>query len=382
MTFGEAGKFKTDKMAGFDKASNDRRVAIRENANAQILLADMKLKEKQAEEARKASDDAMKNMKREVDDGVKLGKDSAKARLDALNLAKEYSTGYYQFRVEQIDALAQTLRNAGLNEVEIGAWRDNQIKQATIEKNEFIIENTTSMIEGLVAAWENYALSIKSTIQLMVDFVDASYNAMKASSSDFFYTALTTQVLDFKSFFTSFIQSITRAWSDMLSQMVVDWTRAQVAMGVKKLIIGSLFNLAGNMTPGSYAAVSAAGVQAQGLHGGGIVGQNASFTRTLPSSYFSNAPRFHKGLMSDEIPAILQKGERVIPRGKKTANVNGSGGSGETQVNYNIVIQAADAKSFSDMTKRNPQAIIGPIISAINNNDSSMRGAIATAIGR
>ena len=33
----------------------------------------------------------------------------------------------------------------------------------------------------------------------------------------------------------------------------------------------------------------------------------------LPADTFSNAPRLHSGLRSDEYPAILQKGEEVIP---------------------------------------------------------------------
>ena len=41
--------------------------------------------------------------------------------------------------------------------------------------------------------------------------------------------------------------------------------------------------------------------------------------RNVPSFLFSGAPRLHNGLSGDEYPAILQKGETVIPR-------NGRGG--------------------------------------------------------
>jgi hypothetical protein len=37
--------------------------------------------------------------------------------------------------------------------------------------------------------------------------------------------------------------------------------------------------------------------------------------RSIPASYFASAPRLHQGLAADEYPAILQKGEQVIPKG-------------------------------------------------------------------
>lgn len=56
------------------------------------------------------------------------------------------------------------------------------------------------------------------------------------------------------------------------------------------------------------------------LHDGGIVGQRASAYRNIHPAYFDDAPRYHNGgiagLAPDEVPAILQRGERIIPRGE------------------------------------------------------------------
>jgi hypothetical protein len=143
--------------------------------------------------------------------------------------------------------------------------------------------------------------------------------------------------------------------------------------------IGSLLGMVGKFAIG-LAGAGAGGAYAASphyispalMHSGGVVGSGYSPTRAVSPSYFDNAPRLHNGLMGDEFPAILQRGETVIPKNK----------SEEKTVNYNIAIQAVDAKSFADMTKRNPQAIIGPIVAAINNNDPTMRSSINTAIGR
>lgn len=67
-----------------------------------------------------------------------------------------------------------------------------------------------------------------------------------------------------------------------------------------------------------------------GMHKGGIVGKNASFMRLVPESTFINAPRLHKGLAPDEFPAILQKGEIVLPKNFGQNNV-------EVQPNIRII---------------------------------------------
>ena len=57
-------------------------------------------------------------------------------------------------------------------------------------------------------------------------------------------------------------------------------------------------------------------IKSFGFHEGGIVGSgDHSFTRTVPASIFNNAPRYHSGgIVGDEVPAILKKGERVLTK--------------------------------------------------------------------
>ena len=50
-------------------------------------------------------------------------------------------------------------------------------------------------------------------------------------------------------------------------------------------------------------------------HGGGLVGRTAFPVRGVSPGLFAGAPRLHNGLAADEFPAILQRGERVIPKG-------------------------------------------------------------------
>lgn len=60
-----------------------------------------------------------------------------------------------------------------------------------------------------------------------------------------------------------------------------------------------------------------------GHHRGGVVGISApTFTRSVPAMAFEGAPRLHSGggwFRSDEYPAILQRGERVLNRDETAA---------------------------------------------------------------
>ncbi len=70
------------------------------------------------------------------------------------------------------------------------------------------------------------------------------------------------------------------------------------------------------------------------FHSGGVVGETGA-RRAVSPSLFIGAPRLHNGLRPDEFPAILQRGEEVIPRGGRN-----SGSS--VVVNMNISTPNAD----------------------------------------
>ena len=59
-------------------------------------------------------------------------------------------------------------------------------------------------------------------------------------------------------------------------------------------------------------------------HSGGMAGIGGK--RNVPAMAFAGAPRLHNGLMADEFPTILQRGEQVIPKG-------GGGGLSITFIN-------------------------------------------------
>ena len=81
------------------------------------------------------------------------------------------------------------------------------------------------------------------------------------------------------------------------------------------------------------------------MHAGGIVGSTGP-GRMVPALAFAGAPRMHAGgwagIKPDEVPAILQRGERVLSR--REAAGYGQGQSSTPAIN--VTINARDAESF------------------------------------
>lgn len=267
-----------------------------------------------------------------------------------LEIISDFNSQYADLGKSQVELERERIREqakiwemAGADKVQVAEWTAEKLKE--ISGNEF---------------------------SAITEFgVQAAHNIQDAFS-DFFYDAFTGELDSAKDYLKAFTEAITRTWANMLSQMLMESIKTESLMAGMKGIGGFLSGVFGGLFGGATGAAGATSFVV--AHAGGEVGFDSFPTRTLASSYLYSAPRLHNGLMPDEFPAILQRGETVIPRGKQ-----------ETQketVNYNIVIQAVDAKSFSDLTRRNPQAIIGPIVSAINDNDPSLRTSIRTAIGR
>lgn len=93
-------------------------------------------------------------------------------------------------------------------------------------------------------------------------------------------------------------------------------------------LLQSLFT--GGRAMGSTAPYQMGGYTVPVFHDGGIAGQHASSYRNIHPAYFDDAPRYHSGgiagLRPNEVPAILERGERIIPRagvgaGGMTVNV-------------------------------------------------------------
>lgn len=96
-----------------------------------------------------------------------------------------------------------------------------------------------------------------------------------------------------------------------VSQNFLNSAIGAVGQAAGNAVSGWVGNAVGSMFGGPQLQL---GYQAGVYHRGGVVGA-APETRFAPAALFASAPRFHNGLGPDEFPAILERGETVIPRG-------------------------------------------------------------------
>ena len=134
------------------------------------------------------------------------------------------------------------------------------------------------------------------------------------------------------------IGSAVRArWSHVLDEPA----DVQTAFALEGVLDEAVFILGPIANALSGVFSGAGGIFANVLHAGGMVG-SAGPSRMVPAMAFAAAPRMHgggmAGLRHDEVPAILQRGERVLSR--REAQSYGAGGG------VNVTIMARDAESF------------------------------------
>jgi hypothetical protein len=149
----------------------------------------------------------------------------------------------------------------------------------------------------------------------------ATARAMQTAFSDFFFDVFTNQMKSLKEYVMDFGKQVLRVIADLLAKIII--TRAVSSMSK------------GTMS----------------YHSGGIV-------------------RAHSGyLASDEVPAILQTGERVLSRSQNAEYEKG----GAQTINY--FIYAADAQSFVQLLRKNKGSVHALMSEGMQNN-SGVRGAM------
>lgn len=124
-----------------------------------------------------------------------------------------------------------------------------------------------------------------------------------------------------------FVKSGKLEFTDLVTSMIADLAK----LAARRFILGPIANA-------MMGAMGSGNLFANVLHSGGMVGAGGPGRLVSPAA-FASAPRMHAGgvagLRHDEVPAILQRGERVLSR----REAQGYGG-------VTVNIQARDAESF------------------------------------
>ncbi len=209
-------------------------------------------------------------------------------------------------------------RIAKLNELlDAGAISQNIYNRAKAKAAEQLMEGRTDPQSGALRAFASYQKAAENS----ADAVEKAFtSAMKATEDIIVNTVMSGKI------------SLSKL-DDFANDIVADITR----MLVQKSITGPLYKMLGSSF--EEGGIMSGLMDALSFHEGGTVGKTSA-RLTVPAYVFAGAPRYHSGgfpgLRADEVPAILQKGERVIAKNAQTV----------TPISVVMHISTPDASSF------------------------------------
>jgi hypothetical protein len=133
-------------------------------------------------------------------------------------------------------------------------------------------------------------------------------------------------------------------WADAGKAAIIDIDNELLKLALLNPLKNLLFGQ-NNPTLSSVGGLVGSIVKGLGVgHAGGMAEQLAA-TRAVPMTLFRSAPRLHDGgfLSTDEVPAILQRGERVLNRDETKRYNRGEHGG---QPNVYVTIQTPSPAAF------------------------------------
>ncbi len=204
----------------------------------------------------------------------------------------------------------------------------------------------------------------KHTARDTIDAFEATRSVIRGSADDLttLFDDLPTKGL---SAFADFASGLLRTWTHMINQILAQKLAAAIfgdGSGLQAFF-GKLIGGAASAAGGSGGLAGTFDIPIEGYHTGGIVGQDGT-PRTVSAAAFYRAPRMHAGgIAGDEVPAILQKGERVIPRGQSLR-----GGDTVVHFTYAPSIQAWDTTTAVDMLEQHGPVIADQVLRAVRSS--------------
>ena len=269
-----------------------------------------------AKAAEQAAKDAERDRKRLADEAARAAAEKAKAISDVISALTLEEAQLGRSNVQQ--RIANELKAAGTT-------ADTAAGQAIIAKVQSIALETQAMEDAAITA-EQLAEKQQAFYEGLTYLAETGVNA---------FDALIVQGQDLDDVLKGVIKQLASAalQATLLGQgPLAGLFGTQSSSGGLGGFFGSLL---GGFKPASASI----------YHSGGIAGMGG-LTRNVDPSIFSGAPRYHSGgiagLTPGEIPAILQKGERIIPRG-------GSQSNGNKSTIINIDARNADAGQIAQL---------------------------------
>jgi tape measure domain-containing protein len=177
-------------------------------------------------------------------------------------------------------------------------------------------------------------------------------------------------------------QSIGDAFSNLgvtIARFFADFLQ-KIAMAIlQQMALNALASMGGGI---GGAAVALGGVAAK--HNGGVVGSKTTGGMQtkggVSPALFNGAPRFHSGglpgLKSDEVPAILQKGEQVLSKNDPNNVLNQTGGGQSSQTPQGLRFVLVDDRSKVPEAMNTPEGEVA-IMQILKRNVPTLKNLVS-----
>jgi Prophage tail length tape measure protein/Lambda phage tail tape-measure protein (Tape_meas_lam_C) len=213
------------------------------------------------------------------------------------------------------DAVRERAVANALDETANAADRAGGAVRGAAEAAKPATEKAAEAVEGWASALDDFAARSKDLGKGIGDALASGFSAAEEAVGEF----VRSGKLDMRSLVTS---------------MLADFAQVSARRFLLGPLASALTGTLGRLGP-TFASV---------LHAGGLAGSHAP-QRLVPAFAFADAPRLHgggvAGLRPDEVPAILQRGERVLSRAEARGFDRARGDGG-----VSVTIVARDAESF------------------------------------
>ena len=195
--------------------------------------------------------------------------------------------------------------------------------QQALKKSESEIERAQAEALSNATDWQSGLIRAQNAVREAANDNAKQMEKLYTNAFDGITESLIDMVITGKANFSDLAQSIIRDLIKIQLQQTVT-AHLQGLLGSAASALGAgLFG--GDITPAlqnaGYSGDPA--VYANGFHQGGIAGGTPTFTRSISSTLFDGAKRYHgggmPGLRHDEVPAILQRGEGVFTQAQMRA---------------------------------------------------------------
>lgn len=206
-----------------------------------------------------------------------------------------------------------------------------------------------------LSAWENFKYGVEEA-RKSAQTITEMMQEMGRKIVDTISTDLTGAFWDF----ADGTKTAAEAFKDF-AKSTIRWIGEMIT---RQLIFNAIMGAMGPSSSGANTTTTRGGQGGgYGFHEGGIVGVTPAPVRIVNPNIFANAKRLHGGLRNDEFPAILQKGEEVIPKG----------GSRDITVNLTNKTDVEMAKPKVTQRRDGSQLILDVVLDAANRNKGGFR---------